>query len=902
MPGSGDRSEQVITLFSEMLRRERPERRRFIEQTCAGDQDLYRELSEMLDWEERMGGFLTDPLIQYIDFEALEQDIGSEALEQPFQPGELVAERFRILRFVASGGMGVVYEAFDEKLQKRIAIKCARPGFGPLLIPELQGALKVLHPNICRVHDTHTANTGFGKVEFFTMEFIDGESLGERLHRRGRLEPDEALEIGRQLCAGLAAAHEAGILHRDLKSGNVLLARKDDGKVRAVITDFGLATEARLEAELEGGTPRYMAPELRRGEKPTTASDVYALGVILYEMVTGEPPFKPANHWDPEPGAKPLPPSASSKTLDSAWDKAILPCLQGSPAARPHAAHVLDIFDQRPLWKSPALALALLTVIALVAAFQGPLMRFFQPANIRLAILPVQAPPDLQEFGSGVLQDVANRILRSRGNRQTVMVMPAADLLNNKVVTPQDAVTRLHATHAVQITLRHEADQVVVQEDVVELAYHTQLRDFSASYSQETIGNMSGALAGVIMSTLHLGRTAASDAISPAATAAYDRGLSYLQRDDRSFDNAMEAFQQAAQLDPRSPLPLAGLAEAQLKKNRATHDRHWLVAAQDTIRAAEAVNPDSVAVLLASGRIKEDTGQYEKALQDYRRVEELEPRNVEVQLRIAETKGLDNMPDEALERYRKAIYLAPAFYEPYLTMGSYLYFHGMYAAAADQFREATKLAPGLYDPYFYLGAAETDQGRFDEAEQAFRGALRIQETGAALCALGAIEGYKHQFGEAVQLISRSLLLDPKNYICLVNLGDNRRWLNQPSARRTYQKALDLVSAALQQNPRDGYLRAFVAYLAGRLGDQRRAEDEIEQALQLLPDDNKVLRRAVLTYEMLGKRPRALEIAGKMTQGALLELQRHPDLTDFSRDSRFQLLLSKSQGGGIRHAP
>lgn len=903
MSGNGDRSEQVITLFSEMLRRERPERRRFIEQTCAGDPDLYRELSEMLEWEERMGGFLKDPLIQHIDFDALEQDVGFEAMEQPFQPGELVAERFTIIRFVASGGMGVVYEAFDEKRQKRIAIKCARPGFGPLLSPELEGALKVLHSNICRVHDTHTAKTDAGKVDFLTMEFIDGESLAERLHRHGKLEPAEALEIGRQLCAGVVAAHEAGILHRDLKTANVLLARNDDGKFRAVITDFGLATEARLEAELEGGTPRYMAPELRRGEKPTKASDVYALGVILYEMVTGEPPFKPPNHRDPEPGTKPLPPSASSKTLDSVWDKAILPCLQGSPAARPNAADILNIFDRRPLWKSPAVAVVFLTIIALAAAFQRPLIRFFQPANIRLAILPVQAPPDLQELGGGILQDVADRIMRSRGNRQTVVVIPEADVLNNKVLTSQDAVTRLHATHAVQITLRREPDHVIVEEHVVELAYHTQLRDFEASYSQETIGNISGALAGVITSALHLGRAAAADTISPAGTAAYDRGLFYLRGDGYSFDNAMEAFQQAARLDPRSPLPLAGLAEAELKKSRATHDKRWLIAAQGTIQAAEAINPDSVAVLLASGRIKEDTGQYEKALEDYRRVEELEPRNLEVQLRIAGTKGLDNMPDEALERYRKAINLGPAFYKPYLEMGRFLYFHGMYAAAAAQFRQAAARAPGLYDPYVFLGAAETDQGHYDEAEQAFLGALRIQETGDALCGLGAIKGYKHQYGEAVQFIERSLLLSPTNYVCLVNLGDNRRWMNQPSdARRAYQKALTLASAALQQNPREGYHRAFVAYLAGRLGDRRRAEDEIEQALQLSQDDNKVLRRAVLTYEMLGKRRRALEIAGKLTQGALVELQRHPDLTDFSKDPRFQSLLSKTQGGGIRHAP
>jgi serine/threonine-protein kinase len=117
------------------------------------------------------------------------------------------------------------------------------------------------------------------------MEFLEGETLSARLARAGKLPSEEALEIARQLCAGLAAAHNNGILHRDLKAANVILNRRQDGSLRAVITDFGLATEVRLGSVLDGGTPTYMAPELWRGEKPGKASDVYALGVILYEIV-----------------------------------------------------------------------------------------------------------------------------------------------------------------------------------------------------------------------------------------------------------------------------------------------------------------------------------------------------------------------------------------------------------------------------------------------------------------------------------------------------------------------------------------------------------------------------------------------------------------------------------------
>src|SRR5215467_4602838 len=163
--------------------------------------------------------------------------------------------------------MGVVYEAFDTRRKQRIAIKCAKPGFGRLLSPELEGALKVRHPNICLVNDIHKASTEFGDLDFLTMEFLDGETLASRLER-GRLEQGEAMVIAQQLCAGVAEAHRSGILHRDLKPGNIILAPQKDGSTRAVITDFGLATETDVAPELAGGTLAYMAPELWHGGKP----------------------------------------------------------------------------------------------------------------------------------------------------------------------------------------------------------------------------------------------------------------------------------------------------------------------------------------------------------------------------------------------------------------------------------------------------------------------------------------------------------------------------------------------------------------------------------------------------------------------------------------------------------
>jgi serine/threonine-protein kinase len=213
----------------------------------------------------------------------------------PFQPGDLVAERFRIIAEVGHGGMGVVYEAYDERLNRRVALKSAREGFRHWLPPEVRAAREVSHFNVCKVHDLHSTGGAWPEVEFLTMEFIAGETLSERIRRLGPLQQEEAGKIGRQICAGLAAAHRQGVIHGDLKCANILLTKTPGGATRAVITDFGLAAleqagEQRTIHELAGSL-EYMAPELFRREPISVASDLYAVGVILHYMLTGAAPL-----------------------------------------------------------------------------------------------------------------------------------------------------------------------------------------------------------------------------------------------------------------------------------------------------------------------------------------------------------------------------------------------------------------------------------------------------------------------------------------------------------------------------------------------------------------------------------------------------------------------------------
>jgi len=265
----------------------------------------------------------------------------SSSEEGRFVPGTLLGDRYRVVSLLGVGGMGEVYRATDLRLGQQVALKflpaeVARdPKFLARFNNEVRIARQVSHPNVCRVYD-------IGEVEglaYISMEYVDGEDLHSLLRRIGRLPPDKAVEIARKLCAGLAAAHDKGVLHRDLKPSNIMI----DGRGHVLITDFGLAgVIGSIEgAEVRNGTPAYMAPEQLSGKEVSTRSDIFALGVVLYEMFTGKPPFVASTREEllklTQQGTPPNPRSIV-KDIDPAVENAILRCLAPDPRARPASA------------------------------------------------------------------------------------------------------------------------------------------------------------------------------------------------------------------------------------------------------------------------------------------------------------------------------------------------------------------------------------------------------------------------------------------------------------------------------------------------------------------------------------------------------------------------------------
>jgi tetratricopeptide (TPR) repeat protein/tRNA A-37 threonylcarbamoyl transferase component Bud32 len=277
-----------------------------------------------------------------------------------FQPGQVVAERYEIVRFIAQGGMGEVYAAKDRKLQGTVALKTIRTDVAKRgraldrFLREVHIARRVTHPNVCRIFDVdeHHWPAPEGPLEapppvtFLTMELLGGETLGDRLER-GRLERAEAQEVISQVAAGLDAAHALGIVHRDFKSPNVMLVPPAGPRsaTRVVITDFGLARGVEgdnplasiSETGLVVGTAAYMAPEQVEGKEVTAAADIYSLGIVIFEMVTGQRPFQGTSAMSVAVKRLQEPPPSPGRyvaDLDPLWEAAILRCLERDPADR----------------------------------------------------------------------------------------------------------------------------------------------------------------------------------------------------------------------------------------------------------------------------------------------------------------------------------------------------------------------------------------------------------------------------------------------------------------------------------------------------------------------------------------------------------------------------------------
>jgi serine/threonine-protein kinase len=879
MPDKAQDDDVVMSLVDLALARPAGERESYLRAACGGDQGLYQQVRHYVEAEERMGGFLVDPLFP------------PPEPEHPLEAGEVLDGRFRIVREVAQGGMGVVYEAVDQKLERRVALKCAKTGFRKRLSPEVRNAREIAHPNVCKIFEIHTASSGGEDLDFIVMEFLDGRTLGERL-REAPLGAGEARGVAEQLCAGVAEAHRHRVIHGDLKSNNVMLTTGAEGGLRAVITDFGLARRPASQAAPPsmdaGGTPDYMAPELMKGEKASLASDIYALGVLLHELAAGRKPFARDASLEERMTRK-------TPALRHPWGRVIARCLDPDPAKRYRSAAEVEQALARAHSRRWGVAAAAAIGVALVS---GGVV--YQPATapaerVRLAVLPFRAAAGMEAVAAGAFRETSAQVARLRGDaRVAVAVVPSARVLAEKVEAAESARGALGATHALEVSLANRGGKVVVRANLSGAGPQV-AKEWTAEYAAGELRYVPVALAGFVTGTLRLPPLATSAAVNAAAQKDYLEGLNYLRKNS-TVEAGLASLERAVAADPDSPLTHAALGEARQLRGIFTADTRWEELAAESAREAERRNPDLAPVRRLTGLLNGNSGYYEAAARDLQRAIDLEPGNSEGYRRLGSVYERNNQAEEALLMFRKAVEVEPNYFKTHHQLGTFYYSRADYSAAIPYFRKSAALAPDEYAAHYGLAAAYVALGAFPEAEAELRTALSLRETTTSLYELGVVLMYQGNDGDAIRFLQQTTERNPQRVRAWMYLGvAYRRTHQRDRADAADRKGLALADPQMQRDPRNGYLRSVVAYFHARLGNPGRAESEIAQALRFSPNDADALWNAVLTYEVLGKRERTLEILSASPAGLRADLARWPDLADLHKDSRFVQLLAGDRG-------
>ena len=731
--------------------------------------------------------------------------------------------------------------------------------------------------------------------------------MSARIHRTGPLPTAEARDIAGQISAGLAQAHRQGVIHRDLKCGNVILTEKPDGGTRAVITDFGLASFNLAEGESGARSPLrgsldYMAPELFSGGRPGIASDLYALGVIFHEMLTGKVPTPAENPTVPEEAntrtETAVTPLRLAKDrcekLPKPWGKIVARCLETDPQDRfASTDEVISMLEARGRNRHWLAAVPAAAVILAVALWHG------QPKEtVRLAMLAVQSVPDAAPLAETLTREAAKQLAGlSGGTRVKLTVIPLSRVQSGHVATAKQAQTRLGATHALEATLANNGDRFVLSATLTNTSSQVKVREWKADYARGDLHYAPVALAGLLTATLRLPPLAVAATVTPAAKEDYLAGIWYL-RQNSTLAASLSSFERAVAADSDSPFTYAGLAEAQWFEYFFTREQVWLDRMKDSLQQAEARNPDLSQVHRLEGYRNYAAGSYERAVAEFELAIELLPQDPTAYIWLGKACEDSGRYDEALRAFKKAVEVEPKYVRTYQNLGAFYYQRSEFSNAVMYYKKALELAPQEPNVHWNLAQAYLDLGRFAEAEGELRHSIGIQETLSAINSLGATLMYEGNDREAIYWFSRALRLNAqpgaavRRYVPLMYLGIAYRRLGQPvDSRLAYRHGLEMAEAEVAHNPRDGYVHGFLGYFSAVRGDGPRAESEIAQALSLMPKDSDTRWRAVLTYEALGRHDQTLALLSTSTGEEIADVSRWPDLSELRRNSGFLRLLA-----------
>lgn len=875
----------------------------------------------------------------------------SGAFSMTLQPGTDFGPRYRIDALLGEGGMGTVYKATDKELGRVVALKLVRPEYASIpaamarFRQELLLASKISHRNILRIHDLGDA----GGMKFITMAYVDGLDLG-KLMEQGRLPMERVLDFTRQLCSALDAAHSEEVVHRDLKPNNILV----DQAEHLYVMDFGLAKSFETDATMMTrtgqilGTPRYMAPEQVEAKPVDHRTDIYSLGMILYEMVTGDIPFKAESAMQlmylrvtqPPKDVRQLNPE-----VPEYFAGIIMRCLEKEPAARyqsareiladidaqqaPAAAPVgraapavgtetISIQIPRPTRRGGLIA-AMTLVLALGAAFAIPGSRHWilglrggaaskaAPAGVQhyLAVLPFRVnedEPQTQYMADGIVDSLSAKLA---GLRDVYVASAAAVNAATSKKDPSKMARTLGVTLLVQGTVQSSGNKIAVTVSLDDFGknghnlFHqefTGVHEDLLTLEDNVFDGLVSALA-IKQTNEELARSSLHPTENVSAYDLYLKGQNLLRatQSREGPENAAKLFDQAVKIDARFALAYAGMADAYLQMWGRTKDSVWTQKAAGAAQRAQSLNDGLPEVHFVLGSIDTATGKTNEAIAELERALQIAPNSDDALRRLGSAYMAAGQPQKAIAAYTKATEVNPYFWNNYNALGTAYFRLGENDKARAAFQRVTELEPDRAAGFANIGVIYYQQSRWQEAIPMFQKAIALQPTPNYYSNLGTTFFFLGEYGQAAPMFEKAVEMSPNDVLFRRNLADAYRWSGQrDKAMANYDQAIALAYKVYRVNPRNAENLSSLAICYAKKGDDGQARQFIARARELEPKENGLMYDEATIHALAGRTAEALTSVGQALRNGypLQEAKSDPELKALRQTPEFSRIVAE----------
>jgi len=860
-------------------------------------------------------------------------------------PGSQFGPRYRIDSVIGEGGMGKVYKAYDSDLDRTVALKLVRPELAKdasslqRFKQELLLASRISHRNILRIHDLGDVDG----VKFISMAFVQGMDLHDLIAQHGRLPIERAVNIAKQLAGALEAAHAEGVIHRDLKPRNVLIDVDD----HIYVSDFGLAKS--LDADKTGmtrvgevlGTPRYMSPEQAESKAADNRSDIYSLGIIFYEMLTGEVPFTGESSLQvmfQHVQQQPKDPRLLNPEMPEYLATIILKCLEKDPALRYQNAQELlrDLESGTPptrivrlrqaemgypKWMFAATGLVLLVGVGM--AIRPVRERMIGRAAIHItgrkavgapptaddkfvALLPLKiigADPALQYEASGIVDALSAKLFQMKN-------VHLASAGATEKVNAADPITKiahqLGSKLIVQGTLQGAGDKI---DAVLRLSDATGkelwTKDFPGVRQdlltiEDQIYNELVTALELKPSDEELARNALRPTENVAAYELYLQGRDILRGkgDVKRVQSAVDLYEQAIKKDGGFALAYAGLADASLMMYKLNQDPDWAQKALSAAQHAQTLNDEIPAVHFTLYNVYSATGKTAEAIVEMKRALTLAPNSDDGYRLLGDAYLAAGKVDDALQAYQQAVDADPYYWLNYNTLGMAYAQLGQNRKASDAFRRVVELAPDSALGNENLGGVNYRAGKFNDAIVAFEKALKIEPSESRYLGLGRTYLYLGRGADAVAAFMKAVDLGPNDHKALGGLADGYRWSgDKDKAKATYEKAIGLALKELRAKPRDASTMGYLALYYAKNGDSSKALDSVHRARSIDAGDRDLMYQEAVVDAIAGQQADALaSLRAALQKGYPAELAKNdPQLKNLAPNPDLDKLIAGFQG-------